>query len=507
MFEWCITIGFSFILVATFLAATRGLRKQRRPNITQRTTPNTAFLSSALDEPWELNLDAFDAKDLAREAPAQSLPLDIKIIDDDEPDEHIAPAPAPAMPSMTLASLIEIQRSEALSTYSAAPLPGAAISLPPRPKVLGDEACELGVRYFDYLLKHHVIPRGARHLTNDANILIAENALKTSHASATLSHGAVAQRIGERAVCLFEPLLNPVLNVQKALEQLSELFNNKTIFIILSSTENTSDDLLAHIAPLCKQFHIPKTCVFIEQPSGAFANYIEDAHDFVPERLDIMQIPQTFFEKLLDYAHHAYDEGDHEAVLRSLAPMMGPLSQRIQASKDFPAIMVAQALNLVGMTYRDIDDDDNAIAAFDRSLQILNKIEDYEAIKSVKANLGITLALSRPMTLEKLEAAIFHLNQVTQLNPRDDEAWLYLANSYLELYRINNKQSLMGRALRAYQKAYELNPGEDIASCIEALQRQINGAAPHYGSDSANKMAPTRRGSGVSADAGHCVSR
>ena len=116
MFEWCITIGFSFILVATFLAATRGLRKQRRPNITQRTTPNTALLSSALDEPWELNLDAFDAKDLAREAPAQSLPLDIKIIDDDEPDEHIAPPPAPALPTMNLASLNEIQKSKTVET-------------------------------------------------------------------------------------------------------------------------------------------------------------------------------------------------------------------------------------------------------------------------------------------------------------------------------------------------------------------------------------------------------
>ena len=52
----------------------------------------------------------------------------------------------------------------------------------------------------------------------------------------------------------------------------------------------------------------------------------------------------------------------------------------------------------------------------------------------------------------------------------------YLANSYLEEYRLKNAPSLLKRALRAYDKAYELAPSEEIASCRDALERQIGGA-------------------------------
>ena len=454
-----------------------------------------AFIS---EEPLALNYDAFADPELAL---PQSLiqqeiksfdPLEALIIDDDDQEQAADQAPAPSsMPQLQLASLMEIQDNELEHRERVA-------KAPTRPRILGDTACELGIRYFDYLLNHHVVPRGARHLTSEANIQVASCALKTARQSATLSHGAVAQRIGERAVCLFEPLETAIHHIDKAVELMAEVLENKTIFIILANTDNVPSANLAHLNPICSRFHIAKTCFYIEQPDGSFINYVEDTRDFVPARLDAMRMPQNFFSDLLDYAHNAYDDGDYEAVYRTLAPLLDTLYTRVRTQKDFPRVLVAQALNLMGMTHRDAGNDDAAISCFDCSLVLLREIEDYEAIKSVKANLGITLALSRPVTQPKIEQAIRHLNEVTQLNPRDDEAWLYLANSYLEQFRITGAQSLLRRAYRAYEKAYDIAPSPEIASCMEALNLQMGGkkrqnthrstvmapAGPGFGGDS-----------------------
>ena len=288
-----------------------------------------------------------------------------------------------------------------------------------------------------------------------------------------MSHGAIAQNIGERAVCIFEPLEAPVSNVAKAVELLSEFLDNKCIFMILACTDGVPEQNLAHLCKLSKQFNIAKNCIFIEQHDGSFINYIEDISNFVPSRLNISLMPQEFFSKLLDYACNAYDDGDHEAVMRTVEPLLKPLYMRIRTQHNFSRSLLAQALNLVGMTHRDIGHDDDAAACFELSLTLLREIEDYEAIKSVLANLGITLALSRPVDPRKIELAIRHLNEVTQLNPRDDEAWLYLANSYLEQFRITSAQSLLRRALRAYEKAYSIAPTSEIEQCMDALKAQM----------------------------------
>ena len=60
-----------------------------------------------------------------------------------------------------------------------------------------------------------------------------------------------------------------------------------------------------------------------------------------------------------------------------------------------------------------------------------------------------------------------------QLNPRDAEAWLFLANSYIEQFRFTNAKSLLGRALRAYDKSYEIEPAQDVALCMRELERQM----------------------------------
>ena len=477
MFWGCLIAGFGFIVAAMILALVhrhrernpRIIGKSRKSGNKRVTYSDEAHMLVALssDDHLELNMDAFDDPELAVPSqPATSMEdliSRLKLDDEeDDPGEDLNVPEKRDIPRLTLASLLEVQRNESLIA-----------SQPARPRILGDSARELGMRYFRFLLAHHLVPRGATHLTNENNILVAENALRNSRQSATLSHGAVAQNIGERAVCLFEPLESPVSNLDKAVELLSEFLENKSIFVILASTDNVPDQNLAHLGKICRHFKIARSSIFIEQPGGTFINYIEDASNFVPSRLAVEHIPQDFFSQMLDYACNAYDEGDYEAVMRTIEPLLQPLYMRIRAMHNFPKLLLAQALNLVGMTHRDTGHDDDAVACFELSLTLLREIEDYEAIKSVMANLGITLALTRPIQPRKIDLAIRYLNEVTQLNPRDDEAWLYLANSYLEQFRITNAQSLLRRALKAYEKAYNLAPTSEIEQCMYALKSQI----------------------------------
>jgi len=421
-----------------------------------------------MDAPW-LNIETFEGAagegldedwDVGRVFDAAASPSD--------------PLAAPKT-TMSLASLIEVQRIEALESRQRSAFAERVQFSPARPRILGDAGCELGVRYFEYLLVNHVVPRGSVSSTNESNLIIAENALKNGMQSATLSHGAVAQRIGERALCIFEPLEMAVENVDKAVQAVADLVKDKTVFFVLAGTDQADERFLAHVAPICAQYDIPKLNLFIEQPDGTFANYFEDMRDFVPSRIDVRFMPEQFFSDLLDYVHDAYDEGDNETVMRVLAPIVWPVHERAQQTA-FSKVLSAQALNLMGMTHRDLGQDQAAIHCFEASLDLLRTAEDYEAIKSVKANLGITLALIRPTTLATIELAIRHLHEVTQLNPRDDEAWIYLANAYLEQFRFTNGQSLLRRALRAYEKAYALAPTHEVASCMEALVRQLGPA-------------------------------
>lgn len=461
MFSWLIVLGIALIAVSGMMVI-GGRREGKLPRLSGkgRSAGNSKngdrkVLPASVLGPigvTELNLDAFDTPDLA-----------VSCVSCEKYNE--------------VESITDFERVEGTETESKV-VAGEQAESPvseERPRIIGDSARELGMRYFKYLLAHHVVPRGATHLTNESNIQVAENALRNSRQSVTLSHGAVAQNIGERVVCLFEPLENAVSNVDKALDGLSGVFDNKTVFVITANTEDAESEKLAHLGALCKRFKVQSTCLFIEQSDGSFINYTEDSRDFVPSRIDVTQMPQTFFSDLLDYAYGAYDEGDYEAVLRTIEPLMETLYHRIREQRDFPKVLLAQALNLLGMTHRTIGHDEDAIACFELSLTLLREIEDYEAIKSVLANLGITLALFKPVTLPRIDQAIRHLSEVIQLNPRDEEAWLYLANSYLEKYRLTSATSLLNRALRAYERSYALAATEEKKSCMEALRKQIGG--------------------------------
>ena len=453
------------------------MRHMTKPLSAKRRCMQESRLHTVSAQSQELffNLDGFVGLE-----PEPDLPMSGMKLSNEDEDTGTCRLEPNIKPVMVLASLEEIKNEErqmlqdnTLRNQARQSALSNSTPEPAKPRMLGDTACALGITYFDALLAHQLVPRGRISATNETNLVIARNALKAGRQSATLSHGAVAQRIGENTICLFEPLEKKIEAMDKALTSYAELLENKVVFIILENTANVPMERLSHLAPICARFHIPQTNIFIRQEDDTFVNYIEDVHDYVPSRIDVSLMPESFFSKLLDYVHHAYDEGDTETVMRVMGPIMGDLYTRVHNDKRFSKLLAAQAFNLMGMTNRDLNHNNEAICCFEASLTLLRIVEDYEAIKSVQANLGISLAISKPVTPARIEQAIRHLNEVTQLNPTDDESFVYLANSYLEQFKFTKKQSLLRYALRSYERAQELAPNNAIASCISILKKQI----------------------------------
>ncbi len=380
---------------------------------------------------------------------------------------------------MHLESLSEIQNEEKMNRDNVRYLEMQMSKAQSKPvevektRMLGDAACELGLIYLDELIAHRVVPRGRVSATNETNLKIARNAIEMRRQSATFSHGAIAQNIGEKAVCIFEPLEAPIQALDKALDDYEALIQNKVVFFILANTDDVPVENLKHINAIRRRFNIAKTNIFIRQADNTFVNYVEDVNNFVPSRIDVLRMPEQFFTQLLDYAHEAYDLGDTDTVLRVLGPLLNDLFARVQHDPRFSKLLAAQAFNLMGMTNRALEYDEEAIRCFEASLSMLRVIEAYDAIKSVQANLGISYALIRPTTPQSLDQAVRHLNEVTQLNPYDDESWIYLANTYLEQYRMTQKQGLIRHALRAYEHAEALAPSEEISLCVEKLRAKL----------------------------------
>ncbi len=487
MFFLCVAIGVMMIVLGLSLLIAEIIHTNTNPSLRRpkcMTKPLSASKRSLLEarslnqpthQEFMLNLDGFVGLD---PEPERTLPETLSDVAEETMPCRLEPN---IRPVMVLASLEEIKNEEqqmlqdtTLRTQIRPALKSAtSMPEPAKPRMLGDTACALGITYFDALLAHRLVPRGRLSSTNETNLVIARNALKAGRQSATLSHGAVAQRIGENTICLFEPLEKKIEALDKAIASYAEILENKMAFIILENTSDVPMERLSHLSPICKRFHIPQTNIFIRQADDTFVNYIEDVNDYVPSRIDVSLMPESFFTQLLDYVHHAYDEGDTETVMRVMGPIMGDLYTRVHTDRRFSKLLAAQAFNLMGMTNRDLEHDNEAICCFEASLSLLRVIEDYEAIKSVQANLGISLALARPVTPVRIEQAIRHLNEVTQLNPTDDESFVYLANSYLEQFRLTKKQSLLRYALRSYERAQALAPSNEIASCISMLKSQI----------------------------------
>jgi len=485
MFVLCLIIGITMIMAAMSLlfrdiyqAQCKKLPGRMTRPLGKRRSQRTKLESRSNDE---INLDGFIGIGPMPQLAAASEPVSVECSNTSlnyGRADALGQAESSSGPVLQLASLIEIQNEERQKSMRLPEEPYNNPDMKPvepaKPRILGDTACELGVFYFNELLARRLVPRGRVSATNESNLVMAQNALKSGRQSATLSHGAVAQRIGEKTVCIFEPLEKKIDAFDKAIDAYSEIISGKIAFFVLADTRGIDESVISHVWTVCDRFNISRKNVFIQQPDNTFVNYIEDINGFVPSRIDTASMPAEFFSSFLDYVHEAYDEGDTETVMRVLGPLMGGLYARAQGDRRFSKLLAAQAFNLMGMTNRDLGHDEEAIHCFEASLMFLRIIEDYDAIKSVQANLGISLALMRPVTPQHIELAIRHLNEVTQLNPYDDECWVYLANSYLEQYRITKKNGLLRHAYRAYERAHALNSSEEIASCLAMLGKQLN---------------------------------
>lgn len=492
MFVFCLILGITMIgmslsLLIAELMQTKQFKlthKMARPLSSkklEKLKAQRARVSSTIDSEYELNVDSFVGLE-----PLPKIEFDdVHIMecqsaldyhaDDDLGEDRPSPA-------LRLASLMEIQNEERLMTRYNANKPLEMLNGKPqnqavtseKPAVLGDCARKLGLQYLQELIDHRVVPRGRVSATNESNLVIAQNALRAKTETHQFEHGAIAQTIGTRSVCIFEPLEKAITNVDRVIPGYKSAIQDKVAFFVLSNTANVPAEYLRHIRMVCKEFSIPQANIFIQQPDNSFVNYTEDSKNFVPARIDVSCMPESFFEQLLDYAHSAYDEGDNDTVLRVLGPLMDDLYARVQNDKRFSKLLAAQAFNLMGMTNRALDCDEFAVRCFETSLALLRVIEDYNAIKSVQANLGISYAIMRPITPLSLEQAVRHLNEVTQLNPYDDESWVYLGNSYLEQFKLcQQKTSLLHHALHAYERAEALSPSEEITACVTMLRTKL----------------------------------
>ncbi len=485
MFVLCLIIGITMIMAGMALlfrdiyqAHYKKLAQKMTRPMGKRRSKRTKLAAVSSEE---INLDGFIGIGALPQVAMSTEPMSLECPHSSlnyRQSDDLGAYESASGPVMHLASLIEIQNEERQKSMRLSEEPCYEADLKPmepaKPRILGDTACELGVFYFNELLARRLVPRGRVSATNESNLVMAQNALKSGRQSATLSHGAVAQRIGEKTVCIFEPLEKKIDAFDKALDAYAEIIDGKIAFFVLADSRGVDESVISHVWTVCDRFNISRKNVFIQQPDNTFVNYIEDLNGFVPARIDTTSMSAEFFSQFLDYVHEAYDEGDNETVMRVLGPLMGGLYARAQGDRRFSKLLAAQAFNLMGMTNRDLGHDEEAIHCFEASLMFLRAIEDYEAIKSVQANLGISLALMRPVTPQHIELAIRHLNEVTQLNPYDDECWVYLANSYLEQYRITKKNGLLRHAYRAYERAHALNASQEIASCLEMLGKQLS---------------------------------
>ncbi len=126
------------------------------------------------------------------------------------------------------------------------------------PILLGEEAKRLAIAYLDFELQHGFIPRGKCSCARKEHLISARKELQLEQPYATLSHGGIAFKLGEKAIVLVEPLLVPIKHIERAIQGLEKCLAGKIAYIITAPTFNAQQDTLSHLAPLTKHFNIHK---------------------------------------------------------------------------------------------------------------------------------------------------------------------------------------------------------------------------------------------------------
>ncbi len=447
-------IGAAFLLVVGLLLSLG--RERKRPNKPLR-KPRRHNAESAKNGTDEIDAYWGDALPQGFEAPRAQRP---------------APAAAKAS-AMTKDNL----------GRKAAPAPARVQAVQPAPaeRAHGGRGAQLGADFLRWLMeRNHLLPC-ARAFMTQADLKAAYKGLRQSAPHHTFGHGAIVHRVGQRGTLLVEPLLEVLSAPEALIEQITAAVGKSDVYLVMGLPEQGNPKLTAHIGQIIKALGIAPTHFFLRQEDGSFATHTEERRDFVPARLDANHIPLDFFGQMMDYAYARLDDGDPEAVLRTIAPLTEPLWLRTQRD-DFPASLMAQALNLTGMANRAVDCGEEAVTCFQAALKLLKDQEDYEAIKAVECNLGIAMANTYPKDIDALMQACRHLHNVLSLDDNDINAWLCLAEAYRTRYELQGSgMSVLARADYAYRRVMELAPTESVKQALQdiaALRQRATKAQP-----------------------------
>src|SRR5690606_16423654 len=213
-----------------------------------------------------------------------------------------------------------------------------------------------------------------------------------------------------------------------------------------------------HVGTIIERMRVRPENLLLLQDDGSVHNHLEERRHYVPTRLDMGQVPESFVEGLLIYAQERFDASDPEAVLRTVGPLAGGLWDRVHRLHDFDPGVLARVLNLLGAANRMVFCYEEAVACFESSLKLLKAIEAYDAMPIVQGNLGQTvaaLARQRNNDPEQLRLATRHLQAAIRLDAEDLDIQRALVNVYLVRYQVEGSRSLLSRAAHVLRQIVE----------------------------------------------------
>ena len=162
MLSWCLNVGIALIAIAAILTFVYFGIETQTPKISKRgisagnrrKRASDAVLPISYYESDQvcLNMDAFADPDLGgvSAAPEANGMFDMSAFENMDADiEEILETPSSGVPPLTLASLLEVQRYEEMHSEV---IERAELCVP-KPKIIGDSACALGLTKIAVLLK------------------------------------------------------------------------------------------------------------------------------------------------------------------------------------------------------------------------------------------------------------------------------------------------------------------------------------------------------------------
>ena len=345
---------------------------------------------------------------------------------------------------------------------------------PPTPRRIPDTAArKLATHFLGHLINQHfMLPELSNVGPQAFQALLSR--LETEPADVTTAHGAIVARLAPQATLYIDPLLTSVEDAEAAAEALTPVCEGTHLIVVLGqapepaeATTTAVSEISAHIRPILHRFNVPPTHLFSLQDDGSYHNHLEDTQNFVPSRIDVACVPESFVQSILDYAIVRYDKGEPEAALRTLGPLAEGLWLRATESHSFDGFLLAQTLNLLGLSNRDAGTVEEAVTCFEHAIDLMRVDGDPQALQLIHRNLAETLTRLDDDP-RALASAAEHLRHAIHLDQRDVGAWLLLGQIYIQRHYLLGKRSMIERAKHAFRSGLKVAPNDD--ALLQALK-------------------------------------